>query len=81
VFAANSFSHAASLQAALVALGEAGGLSPVGAAATTRSLVDRGVLDEAIRTISWLGMALVYAALTYFTFFHRWKHAGDERAK
>ncbi len=73
VFAANSFSHAASLQAALVDLGRRTELSPVGATAVREGVVNRGLLDEAIRLMSWGGMSLIYAVLTYFTFFHRWR--------
>lgn len=73
IFAANCFSHAASLQTALVALGERGALSPVGLAATRDNLVGRGELDHAIRSMTWAGMATVYAALAWFTFFHRWR--------
>jgi hypothetical protein len=73
VFAANSFSHAASLQDAIIALGNTQELSAIGKAATREGLVNRGVLDQAIRTMSWLGIGLVYAALTWFTFFHRWR--------
>lgn len=73
VFAANSFSHAASLQAAMVELGARTPLSPVGARAVEGGLGNRGALDVAIRSMSWAGMALVYGALTYFTFVHRWR--------
>lgn len=73
VFAANCFSHAASLQTALIALGERSALSPVGLAATRDNLADRSTLDQAIRSMTWIGMGLVYAALAWFTFFHQWR--------
>jgi hypothetical protein len=72
-FAANCFSHAASLQAALVELATATDVSPIGEAAVRDGLVDRSRLDQTIRWLSWAGMALIYAALTYFTFVHRWR--------
>lgn len=73
IFAANSFSHAASLQTALIELSRETELSAVGRKAVDSGLMGRGVLDEWIRTISWAGMALIYCALTYFTFFHSWR--------
>jgi len=79
IFAANCFSHAASLQAALAALGERTALSPVGLAATKDTLVDRDTLDQAIRAMTWAGMGTVYAALAWFTFLHSWRD--DRRAK
>lgn len=77
VFAANCFSHAASLQAALIELGEVTELSAVGRKAVESGLVGRGVLDQSIRIISWAGMALIYGALTYFTFIHSWREDGQ----
>ncbi|NWG70248.1 MAG: hypothetical protein HXY23_01375 [Parvularculaceae bacterium] len=73
LFAANCFSHAASLQTALIALGEQSALSPVGLAATRHNLADRSTLDQAIRSMTWIGMGLVYAALAWFTFFQQWR--------
>ncbi|MFZ5617862.1 MAG: hypothetical protein ACOZAA_11150 [Pseudomonadota bacterium] len=71
-FAVNSFSHAGGLQEALVELGSKGDLSPVGERALGSGLLARGFVDQVIRTMTWVGMALVYFALLHFTFFHRW---------
>ncbi len=73
VFAANSFSHAAGLQLALIELSKTTDLSPIGEIAVRSGVADRTALDQAIRAISWAGMGLVYATLTYFTFVHRWR--------
>ncbi len=73
IFAANCFSHSASLQAALVELGQTTDLSAVGRAAIETRLIDRAALDETIQLITWIGMGLFYAALTYFTFLHNWR--------
>jgi hypothetical protein len=72
IFALNSFQHAGALQSALVALGAEGSLSPVGRRAVEPGWLARGIVDQAIRALIWTGMALVYFALAYFTFFHRW---------
>lgn len=71
-FAVNSFSHAAGLQEALIDLGSRGRLSPVGERALGSGVLARGFIDEMIRAMTWIGMALVYLALFHFTFFHRW---------
>ncbi len=73
IFAANCFSHSASLHAALVELGETAALSPVGRSAIEPRFIDRAALDETIQTITWTGMTLFYLALTYFTFLHNWR--------
>ncbi len=73
MFAANCFSHSASLQAALVELGNTTQLSAVGRSAIETRLVDRAALDETIQWVTWVGMALFYLALTYFTFLHNWR--------
>jgi hypothetical protein len=72
VFAAGSFSHAAALQRALIDLAARTEVSPVAGAAAERGVVDRTALDRTIRSLTWMSMGLVYLALTYFTFFHRW---------
>lgn len=73
IFAANCFSHSASLQAALVELGQTETLSSVGRAAIKPGMIDRAALDHTIQVITWSGMALFYLALTYFTFLHNWR--------
>lgn len=77
VFAAGSFSHAAALQKALIDLAAHGPVSPVAAAAVKTGVADRTVLDKTIRSLTWMSIGLVYAALTYFTFFHKWRDARD----
>lgn len=79
IFAANTFSHAAALQTALVELGGRTELSAVGRTATKQSLADREALDHTIRFMTWFGMGTVYAALTWFTFFHRWRDAAPDQ--
>lgn len=72
IFAFNSFNHAAALRAALVELSQTADLSAVGDKAIGAGAYGRGILDQLIRGMMWLGMALVYLALSFFTFFHRW---------
>lgn len=80
-FAANALDHAAALRAALVELGAAGGLSPVGERAIGAGHYGRGELDRLISRIVWIGMGLVYVALFFFTFFHRWPARAERRAE
>ena len=77
VFAYNSFSHAGALRDALVELGKTTALSPVGEKAVGAGAYGRGDLDKIIRGMMWLGMVLVYFALFFFTFFHRWPARDD----
>jgi hypothetical protein len=72
IFAYNSFNHAAALREALVELGSTTDLSAVGEKAIGAGVYGRGELDKLIRGMMWLGMGLVYLALFFFTFFHRW---------
>jgi hypothetical protein len=77
VFAFNSFNHAAALREALVELGATSDLSAVGDKAIGAGAYGRGELDLLIRGLMWLGMGLVYVALLFFTFFHRWRARGE----
>lgn len=77
VFAAGTFSHAAALQRGLIDLAATSEISPVAGAAVENGVADRGVLDRTIRSLTWMSMGLVYLALTYFTFFHRWPRAAS----
>ncbi len=80
IFAFNSFNHAAALREALVELGSATVLSPVGQKAIGAGVYGRGELDKLIRGVMWLGMGLVYVALFYFTFVHHWPDRSIRRA-
>jgi hypothetical protein len=79
IFAFNSFNHAAALREALVELGGVTDLSAVGDKAIGAGVYGRGDLDKLIRGMMWLGMGLVYVALFYFTFFHKWTKRADAR--
>jgi hypothetical protein len=81
VFAYNSFNHAAALREALVELGAAQDLSAVGEKAIGAGVYGRGELDKMIRGMMWLGMGLVFVALTYFTFAHRWPSPASDHAR
>jgi len=80
IFAYNSFNHAAALREALVELSKISDLSAVGRKAVGAGVYGRGELDKMIRAMMWLGMSLVYLALFYFTFFHRWTARDSDRA-
>lgn len=47
-----------------------GALTAAGRAALSN---DSSGVDDAVRTLLWLGMVAVFAALAYMTFVHRWK--------
>lgn len=81
IFAYNSFNHASALREALVDLGGAQDLSAVGEKAIGAGVYGRGDMDKLIQGMMWLGMGLVYLALTYFTFVHRWPPAASERTR
>jgi hypothetical protein len=72
IFTAGAFDHAAAIHSALAELAAKGALSPVGMAALARGGVAGGV-DAALKMIIWICFALVYLALSYLTFFSRWR--------
>lgn len=80
IFAYNSFNHAQALREALVELGAAADLSAVGDKAIGAGVYGRGDLDKLIRGMMWLGMCLVYVALFFLTFFHKWAGRAEKRA-
>ncbi|MFN3961153.1 MAG: hypothetical protein ACK4NP_14765 [Parvularculaceae bacterium] len=80
VFAYNSFNHAEALREALVELGATTDLSAVGDKAIGSGVYGRGDIDKMIRGMMWLGLGLVYVAMFFFTFFHRWRDRGAAAA-
>lgn len=80
IFAFNSFNHAAALRDGLIELARTTDLSVVGESAIGDGPRGRGELDILIRGMMWLGMGLVYLALFYFTFFHKWAGGAQARA-
>ncbi|MFO1186384.1 MAG: hypothetical protein U1E87_02350 [Alphaproteobacteria bacterium] len=73
VFMRGTFDHSDALLAALADLDKAGTLGPVGKAALARGVGPQSV-DAMIQNVMLGGLALVYLALIYLTFFRRWNN-------
>ena len=75
VFTHGAQGHSQSLTDALIALKDSGqSLSPVGEAALIRA-TSRS--EFYLWAIMWGGLGLIYLALFYFTFLHRWPRFRD----
>ena len=74
-FTIGVFDHGEAITRALAELAQKGSLSPIGQAALQRGSLGPGSIDEKLRWIIEAGFGIVYVALFYLTFFHRWTHA------
>ena len=75
-FVSGTFDHARALVLTLIELSKHSALSPVGLAAIARSQ-GAGSVNQVLQLAMLAGLALVYIALCYMTFFHRW-HAQEK---